>query len=180
MTQQSATPDKPVNAVFCGMSVDIAIRAAQSKECEILSDLAFRSKASWGYSPEFMEACRAELSVSAEDIASPHCHYVLAEANRQILGYYALESRSTDEYELAALFVEPKFIGQGVGRRLIEHAKFHARKYRARSLLIQGDPNATDFYRAAGGVQIGERESDSIPGRYLPEFRISLEAGDGV
>jgi predicted N-acetyltransferase YhbS len=84
------------------------------------------------------------------------------------------------EYVLAALFVEPRYIGQGVGRSLIEHAKIDARKDRARSLLVQGDPNATNFYRAAGGVQIGERESASIPGRYLPEFRIPLEAEDVV
>jgi N-acetylglutamate synthase-like GNAT family acetyltransferase len=156
--------------------IAIAIRPAKSQERDILSELAFRSKASWGYSSEFMEACRAELSISEEEIASPDRHYVLAEANCEILGYYALERLSADEYELEALFVEPQHFGQGVGRRLIEHAKFHAREKGAWSLLIQGDPNATDFYRAAGGVQIGERKSDSIPGRYLPEFRISLEA----
>jgi N-acetylglutamate synthase-like GNAT family acetyltransferase len=162
------------------MTDDLTIRPARSQERGILSDLAFRSKASWGYSPEFMEACRAELSISEEDIARPDRHYVLAETNRETLGYYALERLSTDEYELEALFVEPQHIGHGVGKRLMQHAKLHARGAGARSLLIQGDPNAADFYRAAGGVQIGERESDSIPGRYLPEFRIPLDPEGGA
>jgi len=157
------------------MTNDIVIRTAKEKDRYILSDLAFRSKAFWGYSPEFMEACRAELSISDKDITNPNRHYVLAESKGMILGFYAVERLSADEYELEALFVEPDHIGRGVGRRLIEHAKGYARKGGARSLLIQGDPNAADFYRAGGGVQIGERESDSIPGRYLPEFRISLE-----
>lgn len=148
------------------MTIDIVVRSAKEEERHILGDFAFRSKAFWGYSPEFMEACRAELWISDKDIASPNRHYVLAEAKGEIIGYYALERLSADEYELEALFVEPQHIGRGVGRRLIEHAKGHVRKDGARYLLIQGDPNATDFYHAAGGVQIGERESDSIPGRY--------------
>lgn len=153
---------------------DIVIRIAKEEECSTLSDLAFRSKAFWGYSAEFMEACRAELSISATDIASPDGHYVIAESKSEILGYYALQQLTAEEHELEALFVDPEHIGQGVGRKLIEHAKNHAQQDGARFLLIQGDPNATDFYRAAGGIQVGERESDSIRGRYLPEFRIPL------
>lgn len=124
-----------------------------------------------------MEACRAELKVSESDISSPARHYVVAESSGTIIGYYALECLTPDEYELEALFVEPEHIRQGVGRELIEHAKSHARGCGAVSIRIQGDPNAVEFYVAAGGFQIGERESDSIPGRYLPEFRILLDAG---
>ncbi len=158
------------------MTDGLAIRPAMLQENERLSDLAFRSKAHWGYSPAFMETCRAELLTSEEDIANPQRHYVLAELNSEIVGYYALERLSEDEYELEALFVEPKCIGQGIGRMLIEHAKSYAREEGAQSILIQGDPNAMDFYLAAGCVRIGERESDSIPGRYLPEFKLSLSA----
>jgi GNAT superfamily N-acetyltransferase len=158
----------------------IAIRLAKSRESQLLSDLAFRSKAYWGYSPEFMAACRAEISISEGDISNPHRHYVLAESKGKIVGYYAIECLSADKYELAALFVEPQYIRKGIGRKLIEHAKSYTRNQGARSLLIQGDPNATDFYIAAGGVQIGERESDSIPGRYLPVFTISLETEDAA
>ena len=39
-------------------------------EADRLSDLAFRSKAHWGYSPEFMEACREELRVAVAAIAA--------------------------------------------------------------------------------------------------------------
>ncbi|MGF1536229.1 MAG: GNAT family N-acetyltransferase [Elainellaceae cyanobacterium] len=156
------------------MTHAITLRPAKPQESRTLSALAFRSKSYWGYSLEFMEACRAELSVLEEDIANPQRHYVLAESNGKIAGYYALECRSAAEYELEALFVEPQYIGQGIGRKLIEHAKSHAQKEGARSLLIQGDPNATKFYLAAGAVQIGDRESDSISGRCLPEFKIFL------
>ncbi|NER78055.1 MAG: GNAT family N-acetyltransferase [Leptolyngbya sp. SIO1D8] len=160
------------------MTEDISIRLAEPYENQLLSELAFRSKGYWGYSPEFMEACRAELSMSEADISSPHIRYFLAELEGKIVGYYAVECLSTDEYELEALFVEPEHIGQDIGRKLIDHAKSYARSYGAQSLLIQGDPNAAKFYRAAGGIQVGERESDSIPDRYLPEFRIFLKTED--
>lgn len=156
------------------MTDSIAIRPVNSQECELLSDLAYRSKGYWGYSAEFMEACCAELSVSEHDITNSQRSYMLAESDGKILGYYALERLSAADCELEALFVEPKHIGKGIGRQLIEHAKSHAREMGAESILIQGDPNAAHFYLAVGGVQIGERESDSIPGRYLPEFRINL------
>ena len=73
-----------------------------------------------------------------------------------------------------ALFVEPECIGQGFGRRLIEAAKADAREWGAVELVVQGDPNADRFYRAAGAVRIGQRVSCSIPGRYLPLYRIPL------
>ncbi len=40
----------------------IIIRPVDASEAAIISELAMRSKAHWGYSPEFVEACRAELS----------------------------------------------------------------------------------------------------------------------
>ena len=42
------------------------IRAARSDEAGLLSEIAFRSKAYWGYSEEFMVSCREELTVTAE------------------------------------------------------------------------------------------------------------------
>ena len=155
-------------------ATEAVIRRADPSESELLTELAMRSKACWGYSEEFMEACRAELSVSGTDIVSSRIHYFVAELENSIVGFYALERLSETEFELEALFVEPHQIGKGHGRRLIEHAKEQAREMGAQSMSIQGDPNAAHFYRAAGGVQIGHRESESIPGRYLPEFRIAL------
>ena len=156
------------------MNHDVVVRPACEREALVLGELAFRSKAHWGYSPEFMAACRDELSVARDDIAAPDAVFRLAECDGDIAGYYAMVRLSPVAYELDALFVEPYWIGRGIGRVLIEHAKASARELGARSLLIQGDPNAASFYRAAGAMQVGERESESIPGRMLPEFRIPL------
>lgn len=158
------------------MTQVIQIRLVKTAERQQLNELALRSKAYWGYSQDFMDACRSELTITEANIVDPKLTYVLAELNGQIVGYYALEHTSKTEYELEALFVEPKYIGQGVGRKLINHAKERARNAGAKSITIQGDPNAKKFYLAAGAILIGERESESVAGRYLPEFSIDLDS----
>lgn len=152
-----------------------SIRAACPEEAQELTSLACRSKAHWGYSPEFMEACRRELTVSPDRVESDRYRYFVAVDGNSTLGFYALERLSDGDCELDALFVEPAWIGSGVGRALIEHARRTATQIGATRLIIQGDPHAADFYLAAGGRQTGERESGSIPGRSLPVFEIPLQ-----
>lgn len=140
-----------------------------------LSGLALRSKAHWGYSQEFIAACRAELTYAPERMCEPGTSFVVAEVAGTIVGFYALARLSPAEAELEALFVEPDHIRRGIGRRLMEDALQRARTMAIRRIVIQGDPNAADFYRATGAVQVGTRESASIPGRILPLFAVSIE-----
>ncbi len=156
-----------------------SIRAARADEAAQLGELAVRSKAHWGYSESFMAACRAELSVSRADIARSDREYFVIVTGPDILGYYALERQSEHAWELEALFVEPSHIGHGYGRRLLAHACERIAAAGGGAMLIQGDPHAARFYRAAGAELIGERESDSVPGRYLPLFSLSV-AGAGA
>jgi GNAT superfamily N-acetyltransferase len=150
------------------------IRPARVEEASLLSDLALRSKAYWGYSAEFIERCREELSYSEEQLLAEHMRFFVIESAQRIAGFYALERLSATEIELEALFVEPAFIGQGFGRLLMEHAKSVAAGMGARQVIIQSDPYAEHFYVAAGGVITGRRESASIPGRYLPTLAIDV------
>lgn len=156
------------------MSESLRIREAFPQEAKALSCLALRSKAHWGYSQEFLEACRAELTVNASRFGTEDYQCFAAVDGDSILGFYALEKESARSYELAALFVEPKHIGSGVGRSLIQHAIRVLAERGAERLIIQGDPHATEFYIAAGARQVGTRESDSIPGRDLPLFEIEM------
>ncbi|WP_437996791.1 GNAT family N-acetyltransferase [Sorangium sp. So ce185] len=148
------------------------IRAARPEDAELLGALARRSKAHWGYSPEFLEACRAELSISPAYIAQ-HPTFVLARGDDP-LGFYTLEALSSTAVELGHLFVEPAEIGRSLGRALLSHAREEARRRGYRVLVIQSDPNAARFYEACGARRVGERRSASIPGRLLPLFELDL------
>lgn len=151
-----------------------SIRPGTTTEAARLSDLAFRSKAHWGYSDAFMEACREELTYAPEDIEN--LDVAVAEDDGRVVGFYALARLSATEVELEAMFVDPDVIGRGYGRRLMDHALRAATAGGAHAMVIQGDPNAEPFYLAMGGTITGTRESDSIPGRYLPTFRIALRS----
>ena len=156
------------------------IRAARPDEAEALTELAIRSKAYWGYSPSFMEACRDELTVTDGALTAPDAHYYVAEGGSRLLGYYAVERRTDRAFELEALFVDPAFIGKGIGRALTAHAKDLVRQLGGRRMIIQSDPNAAAFYRAAGGEPSGSKASASIPGRSLPLFTIDLASDDSA
>jgi N-acetylglutamate synthase-like GNAT family acetyltransferase len=151
------------------------IRRAAPGEAAFLSALALRSKAHWGYSRDFIKSCEDELTYQPGQIRSHKFDFVVVENELEIMGFYAIECVSKTGYELEALFVDPKYIGKGCGRRLIQHALENIATKGGERLLIQGDPNAEQFYRAAGGRQIGSRESGSIPGRVLPLFEIPVQ-----
>ncbi len=134
-----------------------------------MSDLALRSKAHWGYSAEFLEACRQELTLT-EGYISRQLVFV-GERGDRVVGFYAIEA-APRHGELAYLYVEPETIGQRVGAELIAHAVRTAAAHGLESLLVQADPFAEPFYRRLGAERVGESESGSVPGRMLPLLRI--------
>lgn len=148
------------------------IRLASVHEAKSLSELALRSKAHWGYSDTFLQACRAELTVEESEIAD-HNVFVLERAG-VVLGFHSLEHISSHTVELGFLFIEPAEIGFGHGRSLATHAIAEAKKRGYQTLLIQGDPNAEAFYEAIGASKVGSRESASVPGRQLPLLEVTL------
>jgi len=152
------------------------IRRAIPGEAALLSSLALRSKAHWGYSRDFIKSCEDELTYQPGQISSDTFDFVVIENEVTIMGFYAIERMSKTEYELDALFVDPKYIGTGCGRQLIQHALRNVATKGGERLVIQGDPHAEQFYLAAGGQQIGSRESGSIPGRVLPLYDIPVQS----
>ena len=156
------------------MQPTISIRPARADDARVLSDLAVRSKAHWGYSPQFMQACRDELTYTSEQLRDPGYFCFVGCRNDRIVGFYALSKIDSRTLDLEAMFVEPAAIGTGAGRALMDHAREQARVFGAEDMLIQADPYAEGFYRAMGAVPVGQRESDSIPGRMLPEMKLTV------
>ena len=91
------------------------IANARPEDATSLSALAFRSKAYWDYDAQFMEACREELSVPAEAFADETIRMALLD--EQMAGFHRLIIHS-DTADLEALFVDPRFIGKGIGGAL--------------------------------------------------------------
>lgn len=153
------------------MQDGIRIRPAQPEEAPQLSELAFRSKAHWGYDDRFMAQCRKPLRVSPENIAEGRV-FVLEDQGR-IRGFYELTGEGAVK-ELSFLFVEPADIGKGYGRALWLHAVRTAEVRGADRILIHSDPHAEPFYRAMGAERVVEVPSTAIPGRMLPLMCLDL------
>jgi GNAT superfamily N-acetyltransferase len=149
----------------------IAIRTARQGEAAALSALALRSKGFWGYSPEFLEACRAELTLRDELLAKQRTY--VAEHGGAVAGFFTVTGEPP-EGELDCLYVDPGAIGRGVGRALLKAAIELARGEGFRALRIDADPHAEDFYVRHGAVRIGTVPSGSIPGRELPLLRLAI------
>ncbi len=155
------------------MGVDsIGIRRAIPEESDALTALSFQSKAHWGYDQAFLHATRDDLIVTPEFITR-YPTYVADSRDTShdtspIMGFYGLEPLGRDTMELEFLFVAPRHIGEGVGRRLLEHARSTARELGHRFIHIISDPNAEGFYRAMGASPHGQWKSPVIPGRTLP------------
>lgn len=149
----------------------LRMRQGLPQDAAILSDLAFRSKAHWGYDADFMDACRGELSYHETDFPS---YYFAVVENPELIGFYSMAFLSETETELSALFVDPDYIGQGYGRALLTHARIQAKVFGAEYILIVSDPNAVQFFKANGATVCGERPSSSIPSRMLTLLSLRL------
>jgi GNAT superfamily N-acetyltransferase len=152
--------------------MNYCIYTAESAQTGLFSDLAFRSKAHWGYTAEFMSLCKAELTYTAYEIENNYCYFL--ERDKQLVGFYILSSVNKIIFELDALFIEPTLIGNGYGGALLDHARKIAGKIGYRKIIIQSDPNSVDFYIAMGASQVGSKPSLSIPGRVLPMLEILI------
>jgi len=181
----------------------VSIRAARATDAEVLSELALRSKAHWGYDAAFLEACRSELTVQPENIARDVV--VVLESAGVPRGFYALcaqgdaseglrrsaESRPAEasgqcagrhdsagaggQAELELFYIDPQSIGAGFGRVLWRHMVDSAREHGYETVYIHSDPHAEGFYRAMGAQRVGVAASGSIEGRLLPLLRYDIK-----
>jgi GNAT superfamily N-acetyltransferase len=143
------------------------IRQARLEECGVLTEVAMRSKAHWGYDAAFMANVRADLEVIPEKFM-PGFHVYVLEDDAGIIGFYSLRPADAEAVILEDLFIEPKHIGSGYGKLLWEHSLGVAQSLGYRKLTLIPDPYAESFYAHLGAVRIGEVESNALAGRMLP------------
>jgi GNAT superfamily N-acetyltransferase len=116
-----------------------------------LSRIAFASKKHWGYPAGWMEAWSDALRIDPEQIAFNPTY--AAVRDEEIVGFYLLRT-GKESAVLEHLWIRPDQIGEGIGRRLFEHAVEQARVLGAKFIEIESDPNAEGFYCRLGAQRI--------------------------
>ena len=150
------------------------VRFAEIHEADLLSDLCFRSKTFWGYDTAFMEACRESLKINSQQIENG---YVLVAADGQSLaGVSAMDPIGNSAWELDAFFVDPDFIGKGVGRLLFHAVVDLLTQRNCKELKIVSDPQARPFYEKMGALYERDTQSDVFPDRLLPLLKFTLDS----
>ncbi|MBL4605423.1 MAG: GNAT family N-acetyltransferase [Flavobacteriaceae bacterium] len=145
------------------------IVSAVLSDAEILTELAIKSKAHWGYTDAELESWREDLTVTPQMFEDYNvCKYLV---NDQIAGFYILNRVNIRTSLLNFLFISPNYIKQGIGHQLLQHAIEYCKGGSSAILNVLSDPNAQAFYAKYGFEVIDEIES-AIPGRFLPEMEL--------
>jgi GNAT superfamily N-acetyltransferase len=155
--------------------LNTTIRRADRTEAAVLTAVAHAAKRHWNYPEAWILKWREQLTVTPAYV-DEHRVFVV-EVDGSIGGFYALRGDGPT-VELDHVWVDPKHIGGGLGRRLVEHGMAEARAGGTRSIEIDSDPYAEAFYAHLGARRIGKTPApmDEEPERYLP--RLVLELAD--
>jgi ribosomal protein S18 acetylase RimI-like enzyme len=147
---------------------------ASAAQSFILTDIALAAKAYWGYDADFIEACRAELTVTPEQITHKENLCLVKSIDGELCGFVLVKPITDTVAGLESLFIRPDHIGYGHGTELLTIAKRLAKERGYKKLVIESDPNAVGFYEKMGAVKTGEIPSGSIASRSLPCYELIL------
>lgn len=149
------------------------IKKSLPKDSKRLTELTIRSKSFWDYSPNQIEKWKDDLTVS-EDYITEKEVYQLTDAGEDVIGYYSYFKMDENSIKLENLFVEPKYIGCGYGKMLMNNFLERIRATNAQKVILDSDPNAENFYKKIGFELIGKLAT-SIEGRFLPIMELKIK-----
>lgn len=156
----------------CARDMQIEIRQATTDESETLTALAHVAKRHWGYPEEWIEHWKSDLAITSEFIADHAVFVAIIEG--KIAGCCALVVTGSLA-ELEHMWIDPEYMGNGIGRALFEATARRAEQLGLQRLELSADPNAEGFYQRMGARRIGEVRAD-VAGtfRVLPRMRIEF------
>ena len=153
-----------------GVPHGVTIRPARPDEGERLREIAADAKAHWGYDREWVRSWAAQGDFSPEALlAKP---VLVAEAGDRVVAFAMLIPKGELAW-LDDLWVEPPWIGRGVGSKLFEAAAARARELGARRMEWEAELNAVGFYEKVGGTYVRDSELTEL-GRVLPIMGLEL------
>jgi GNAT superfamily N-acetyltransferase len=142
------------------------VRPASAAEYEPLRELTFESKAHWGYDRDLVRGWADSLSFDGD------CERWVAELDGGIVAWAALAPPADGVAVLDHLWVDPAWMGRGVGSRLFHLAADRARELGAERLEWSAEPNAVGFYEKLGGRKLRDHVTEW--GRLAPWMGLEL------
>ena len=78
------------------MTTDVSFRAGGPGDAPLLTELALRAKSRWGYDSGFLEAARADLTITEEAVLESTT--VVCTRAEMVIGFYGLVGESPDAW----------------------------------------------------------------------------------
>jgi ribosomal protein S18 acetylase RimI-like enzyme len=152
----------------------ISIQKVDPRQAEQLTQIALAAKAYWGYPARWMEIWRPQLTFTPEYFEQNESWMAVIEGRP--IGFYTRRDKKGIAW-IEDLWVQPAYIGQGIGKALFLHAVEQSRERSYKTLQLEADPNAVGFYETMGMRKIGERHT-SVDSqlRILPVMGMDLES----
>ena len=144
----------------------MTVRSAAAADQPRMREIACASKGHWGYDSDRVRMWAAALEYPA------HREHWVAEVDGAIVAYASLLPPDQGVCELDDLWVDPPFIGRGIGSTLFAHAVDRARDLGAQAVRLEAEPNALGFYEQQGAQVVGT--SIGSWGRELPVMELEL------
>jgi GNAT superfamily N-acetyltransferase len=148
----------------------LQIRSARPDEGERLREIAEAAKGHWGYDPDVVRQWAAGGDFSPAGLRAKE--FFVADVEGRAVAWGALIPRG-DVVWLDDMWVEPEWIGKGVGSILFRHAVERAGELGAATMEWEAEPNAVGFYERVGGRYLRDSEPSEW-GRVLPIMGIDV------
>jgi GNAT superfamily N-acetyltransferase len=147
----------------------LQIRPAGPADAPVLTKISTQAKAHWPYAAAQLHAWGNSLRIEPSFLARSVTY--VGEVDGEPIAFYSL-LKSADAWHLEHLWVLPKFIGQGLGKVLLQHAKSLAYQSGIQTITIDSEPYAEPFYLACGAKRIGTVPApiDGEPMRHRPQL----------
>jgi N-acetylglutamate synthase-like GNAT family acetyltransferase len=142
------------------------LRPAAPDDYEPLRELTFESKAHWGYDRDLVRRWADGLRFESDR------ERWVVELDGEIVAWAALVPPADRVAVLDDLWVDPSWIGRGLGSRLFRLAADRARELGAERLEWGAEPNAVGFYEKLGGRKLRDHVTEW--GRLAPWMGLEL------
>lgn len=149
----------------------VSIRPAVVDELHRLRDIAADGKRFWGYDSDLVERWVALGDFTPEVFAAKDVF--VAVAGEEIIAWSSLILKCNLCW-LDDLWVAPRWIRQGFGRHLFDHAVGYAKAAGATSMEWEAEPFAVAFYEKMGGRHVRDSEPSPIWNRTIPVMALTL------
>ena len=159
----------------------IKFRIGKPSDYIRLTEITFAAKYFWNYPKEYYEIWQSEMTITQDYISKNQVY--LATCNEEIIGFSSVVEVSNASYEneiyvkkgfwLDHLFIDPQYLTNGIGTRLIEITREHCLEKGITELFIFAEPLAKGFYEKIGS-KLMYLTASTIPGRMLPVYCLTL------